>query len=484
LARLIGNEGIGLYQMAYPVYLIFLSISTAGMPIAISKIVAEKAALGDRTGARRVLSAALLLLFGLGLCGSVLMGATGKWLAEHVVADSRAIFAIWALAPAIFFMSLMAAFRGFFQGWQQMTPSAASQVIEQTVRVVVALILAIMLLKNGVEHAAAGAAFGATMGGMAGLVFLVGLYWQRRHSFRSKSGKVKRENFRMLVIRLIRFTLPISLAVILMPLLQTIDSVIVPAKLQSIGYSTRQATAMLGILGNSWAVVYLPLIVTAAISSNLVPAISGLKTRGLKLMVSGKINEGIRLAMIYLVPMAVMVTVFGHQIYRILYGHSGIEVLTWFGPAILFLGLEQVSAGALQGLGKPALPLINFVCGASVKIIVTIIITGWPGLNLAGAALGTVCGSGTTALLNLLAVRGVTKAFFPGGLAIVSAGGLMLISCWYIQHSLNWHYFVELIAGGLGGIVLYGGALWILGGIQRQDLELVNIFLKKKEAPG
>jgi stage V sporulation protein B len=352
LSRLIGPEGIGLYQMAYPIYLIFLSLSTAGLPIAISKIIAEKSAAGDRIGIGKIFKAALILLMIMGLGGTLAMIWAAPWFAGRVVADPRAVYSMWALAPAIFLMSMIAAYRGFFQGRQMMAPSAISQMIEQTVRVGVALILVGLLLKNGIEWAAAGAAFGASAGGAAGLVYLIYTHWQQSQSkkrivYGMKSNGVKPDSLLKIMKRLVQFALPISLAVILMPLLQTIDSLIVPAKLQSIGYTVPQATSLLGILGNSWAVMYLPMIVTTAISANLVPAIAAGNIQGFsrkslsktRILVDPqlKIETGMRMAFFYLIPVAIFLYLFSSSIYRIIYGTPQVEILSCLAPAVIFL---------------------------------------------------------------------------------------------------------------------------------------------------
>lgn len=481
LSRLIGAEGIGLYQMAYPVYLIFLSLSTAGLPIAISRITAEQIARGNFAGVKQVFRASVLLLSGLGVAGSLAMALSARWLADRVVADPRAVFAMWALAPAVFFMSLIAAFRGFFQGQQEMAPSAGSQVVEQAVRVGVALILAVVLLGSGVEHAAAGAAFGATAGGAAGLVFLILIYWKRRSRLKRFSAGRSGVKLSAVINRLIRFALPISVAVILMPLLQTLDSLIVPAKLQSIGYTVQESTSMLGILGNSWAVLYLPMIVTGAIGSNLVPAITSALAVRARLEVKRRIHDGLRLAVIYLIPAAAGTFLLGGTIYRIIYGVNHIHILSWLAPAILFLGLEQVSASVLQGLGKPKLPLGNFTLGAVVKVIVTLAATGMPGLNLAGAALGTVCCSGLTAFLNLLAI----KRMVPVRLAFITpalfAGCAMIGAGWYMRRLFHLHYLLEFCIVGLLSVASYGLVLWILGGITAADREVIAKLFRKKE---
>ncbi len=476
LARLIGVEGIGLYQMAYPVYLVFLSLSTAGIPIALSKLIAEKEIQKDTAGVKKIFQAALVLLLGLGITCSLTMGLSARWLAERVVADPRAVFAIWALAPAIFFMSLLAVFRGYFQGRQDMGLSAVSQIIEQTVRVGVAITLAIYLVNDGVEYAAAGAAFGATMGGAAALLYLV---LNQLGTSRLARIRAPWKSIKLTIKRILRFAIPISVAVILMPILQTLDSIIVPLKLQSIGYTVKEATSMLGILGNSWAVLYLPMIVTGAIASNLVPAIAGLNVTGRFKSLQDKIENGTRLGSIWVVPAAVGFYWFGDSVFRILYGIHGIDLLSWFAPAVIFLGLEQITAGILQGLGKPVRPLINFGTGAAVKIAVTLLTMGWPGLNLAGAALGTVCGSGVTAALNLFSLRRLVKIklnFIPSGLA----GFIMLLFCGYLIKVTKLNHIWEMIIAGGGSLIVYLITLRLLGGIKNSDLEVIRKFFGEK----
>lgn len=476
LARLIGVEGIGLYQMAYPIYLVFLSLSTAGIPIALSKLIAEKEIQKDYQGVKLVFQAALILLLSLGMTCSLMMGLSARWLAEKVVADPRAVYAIWALAPAIFFMSLLSVFRGFFQGKREMGLSAVSQIIEQAVRVGVAIILAVLLIKEGVEYAAAGAAFGATIGGAASLLYLTLIHMGNIERVKTIANW---KDIKSTIKKIVKFTLPISVAVILMPVLQTLDSIIVPVRLQSIGYSVKQATAMLGILGNSWAVLYLPAIVTGAIASNLVPAVASLNVIGRRDSLREKIKNGIRLGVIWVLPMAIGLFWFGKPIFWILYGIRGVEILSWLAPAIIFLGLEQITAGILQGLGKPFQPLFNFGTGAIVKIIVTLLTIGWPGLNLAGAALGTVCGSMVTATLNLLSLqRSVTiniNLFSPGLAALI-----MFIVCGYLIKMFELNYIWEMVFAGGGSFLLYLAALRFMGGIKSSDLEVIGKLLRRR----
>ena len=162
LSRVLGAEGIGLYQMAYPVYLLALSLSSAGLPVAISIVTAEKLARGDYRGAGRVFHVSLSVLTLTGLFLSLAVWTGAQSLIElKLIRDPRAYYSILALAPAIFFVTLLSSFRGYLQGWQRMTPTAVSQVVEQLLRVATMLIFASLLLPQGIEYAAAGATLGA-----------------------------------------------------------------------------------------------------------------------------------------------------------------------------------------------------------------------------------------------------------------------------------------------------------------------------------
>ena len=184
LSRLLGGEGIGLYQMAYPIYLLALSISSAGIPVAISIIVAERLALGDYRGANRVFKISLALMSFTGLCFAGLLFFGAEFLVEsQIVRDPRAYYSIIALAPAVFFATMLSSYRGYFQGFQVMTPTASSQISEQFVRVLTMISFAYLLLPLGIEYSAAGASFGAAPGAFCGLLVLLFCYYKHQLIF-------------------------------------------------------------------------------------------------------------------------------------------------------------------------------------------------------------------------------------------------------------------------------------------------------------
>lgn len=183
LSRVLGGEGIGIYQMAFPLYLLALSVSSAGIPVAISIITAEKIALYDYRGANRVFKLSLLLLIVTGLALSLLLYFKAGWLIEQrIIRDARVYYSLIALSPAIFLVTIISGFRGYLQGWQIMTPTAVSQIIEQLFRVATMLALASILLPKGLELAAGGCQLrrGRGRGGRFACIDLLLLAFKKR----------------------------------------------------------------------------------------------------------------------------------------------------------------------------------------------------------------------------------------------------------------------------------------------------------------
>ena len=279
LSRLLGGEGIGLYQMAYPVYLLLLAISSAGIPIAISIIVSGYLAKDDYRSVRRVFSVSLRLMACVGAVLALLLFIAANYLVDSdIIRDGRAYYALIALIPAIFFATILATFRGFFQGHQLMTPPAVSQIIEQFIRVVTMVLLAYLLLPYGLEFAAAGAAFGAVPGSLTGLVVLGFFYRHYRYLWqRENSSIVQSETLstRRLIKRLLWLALPVSCANVLVPVTSSIDAFLVPGYLIDSGFSIEQSTTLYGYLaGMAQPLILMATIPTMSLATSIVPAIA------------------------------------------------------------------------------------------------------------------------------------------------------------------------------------------------------------------
>ena len=482
LSRLLGGEGIGLYQMAYPIYLLALSVSSAGIPVAISIIVAEKVALSDFRGANRVFRISLGLLTITGIIFTFLLYFGAGWLIEEqFVRDVRAYYAIIALAPAILFVTILSSYRGYFQGMQMMTPTAVSQIIEQLFRVGIMVFLAFYLMPLGLEYAAAGASFGATPGSLAGLLVLIYYYYRHRTTLKrniAMQPAMQPESISNIITRLVKLALPVSLANIMLPVVASIDLFIVPARLEAAGYTVTQATELFGYLtGMAIALINLPTILTGSLASSLVPAISEAITLSNHRRTYQCTAMAMRIANLITIPSFVGMYLLATPISQMLYGtpNAGVPIAI-LSVGIVFLGMHQVSTGVLQGLGHTAIPLINMVVAGIVKIYMSYSLTGMPSLGIKGAAWATNVDFGVAALLNLYFVYRYVgfsinlKDTVQTITATIVMGCVVLLTYDSIMLNTFRNTIATLVSISIGGIV-YGVILLLLGGIRQQDVE-------------
>ncbi|HHY37523.1 MAG TPA: polysaccharide biosynthesis protein [Clostridia bacterium] len=480
LYLLIGSEGIGLVQMAYPVYSTVLALSTAGIPVAISKVVAEKLAKGHRAGAYKAFQVSLGILAVTGASFSLALFLSARYVAETVSKDPRAYYPLLAISPAIFFVAVMSAFRGFFQGQQDMVPTAISQVLEQILRVGTMFLLAFLLMDRGVEYAAAGATFGAVTGAIGGLAFLYIVYRRRLDLSRVAVYAPDGDSSVIgLLKEIIALAIPISLASIVMPIIQLIDMAVVPGRLQAGGASVAQATTMYGQLsGGAIPLINLPTVFTAALATSLVPSISSaFALRNLRL-VSHRVALATRLTMIMVLPSAFGLLVLAEPIGGFLFDDPGIGVpLEMLAPGVIFIGLQMTTSGILQGLGRTTVPLKTLSTGAVTKLFFTWFLT--PRLGIRGAALSSVAGFFVASALNYAAVLRYTgrpedlagaflKPLFASAVMsfVARASHVRLLG-------LTGRGWISVPGAIVAAVLVYLAVLTVIGGLKPSDLEAI-----------
>ena len=404
LSRLLGGEGIGLYQMAYPVYLLLVAVSSAGIAIAVSIMISEKLAQQDYGNVQRIFKVSISLMVVAGGFFALALYLGAGWMVETgIVSDGRAYYGLIALTPAVFFSAILACFRGYFQGLQLMTAPAVSQILEQLVRVVTMLALAYVLLPQGLAYAAAGAAFGAVPGAMMGIMVLTlfYVYYGRQQRF---SGDFVAPPLGVGAIgkRLLLLALPVACANVVVPLTSSVDMLLVPRRLIANGYSIPQATELFGYLaGMAQPLLLLATIPTVSLAASIVPAIAEAHTLGRKAEIRAKALMALKLCSLITLPAAVGMMALAGPISQLLYGTAGAErALLHSGPALWLLGLQQISTGILQGMGKIHTPMIHMLIGLGAKLVAVWYLTNasW---NIAGAAWATNINFGLAAVLNL-----------------------------------------------------------------------------------
>lgn len=482
LSRVLGGEGIGLYQMAFPIYLLALSLSTAGIPVAISIITAEKVALQDYRGANRVFYLSLAMLTVTGIVLSMLVYFGAGWLIEYrIIRDPRAYYSLLALAPAIFLVTLLSSFRGYLQGWQNMTPTAVSQIVEQLFRVGAMLVFAILLLPQGIEYAAGGASMGAGAGAAAGLLVLLYYYWRLRRKFaqenQSETAQCKQEAAGSIVRRIIVLALPVSFASLMLPIVSNLDLLIVPVRLEVAGNTVEQATELFGYLtGMGVPLVNLATIITAALATSIVPAVSEAKALGNIRQVCERTASAMRLSNIVTIPAVAGLWVLGTPIADFVYhAPQAGEVIKVLAVGVYLLGIHQVTTGVLQGIGYTILPVINMGIAAAVKVLLNWNLTAIPSLGILGAGWATNADIGVAALLNLYFVAKYTglRMDWQGLLKCTVAACIMGVSIDFIFHSMVQNGFSEAVSTFLVmclAALIYGIVLLLLGGLTANDV--------------
>lgn len=484
LAMMIKDEGMGLYQMAYPIYVTLLSLSTAGLPTAISKLVSSNIALKKYKNAFRIFRVSLAFLGIIGFFSTAALIIYAPYLSARVLGNPKAYYSLVSIAPAIFFVSIMSSFRGFFQGLQDMTPSAISQVVEQIGRVATVFFLASLLLPKGVEYAAAGAAFGPVVGAVLGLLVLVAVYYRKQNEIKIKMMEdlEKRLDSPIKIFKdLMIFAVPITLGGLIIPVMNLADAAIVPMRLQVAGFSVTRATELYGQLtGMAAPLINLPAIVTISLSASLVPAISeAVATNNYKLA-SERARLGIRIALIFAIPAAVGLFALATPVSVLLYknAEAGIplSILAW---GIIFLSLQQTTTGILQGVGRAAVPVYNLLLGAVTKIITNYVLTAIPSINIRGAALGTVLGYAVASLLNLAAASRYSgmrvdfvKMILKPGISALFMGAFVVYSFNFLVLKGPGHNLSTLLSIMIG-VLVYLFCLLILGGIEESELAMM-----------
>ncbi|EEG76626.1 putative polysaccharide biosynthesis protein [Dethiobacter alkaliphilus] len=489
LAMFIGDEGIGLFQMAYPVYSTLLAVSTAGVPIAISKLVAENLARGNYRGAYRTFRVALSILALSGFLISALLYLGAEYFAGFLT-DPLAYLPLVSISPAIFLVTVMSAYRGFFQGQQQMMPTAISQIAEQLGRVVIALLLVLFLLPMGLEYAAAGASFGAAAGAFCGLLILVVVWLRQKKQFmhRLKRQRVKDdENIRAIIYRIFALSVPITLGSLVMPLITLVDLSIVPQQLNAAGFDTIRARALYGQLtGMATPIIHIPTIITVALAISLVPAMSEALALRKNSLVRERSYLAVRMTLLLGIPSAVGLYLLAEPITVLLFDNAEAgQVLAVLSLGVVFLTLYQTTSAILQGLGRTMDPVITLFWGALIKTGLTWYLTASPQLHIRGAALATVIGFGIAAILNVqrvqrladMPLRPVETLLKP---LVASVGMAVAVLSIYSNFDLL-HSFLSPSAAEKGvtlvaiivGALAYAVLLFLLGGIRREDLLLL-----------
>lgn len=505
LNALIGTEGLAYYGYAYPLYSLFLVISTAGIPVAISRMVSERIAIHDYVSAQRVFKISRVLMFGIGIVSFAICFFGAEFMAEHIYKDPGALLPIKAIAPALIFVPVMSSYRGYFQGTQNMNPTAISQFVEQIVRVAVGLAMAVILLKFGLDAAAAGATFGASMGAVGGLAAIALIYKFNKkniqHQIEHNTKKERRETSSDIIKKILMIAVPITIGASIAPIVSFADSAIVVRRLLESGYTPEAARDLWGQLsGYCTTMIGLPQVVTQGIAVSMVPAIAASFMLGNKGELRDNMNMGMRISMIIGMPCAVGMMALAEPILLFIFATDESTTAAAINAAptlqimcigVVLMALLSTTNGILQGINRQLLPVKNEAIGAVVKVIVTYILVGIPMFNINGAAIGSVCTYGIAFLLNMRDIVKHTQVNIDVSLVFVkpAIASIIMGACAFGSYKLLYMVIqsntLAMLGGIAVGVVVYALLILALKAITKDELlmmpkgdKLVKLFGK------
>ena len=490
LAHIIGPTGMGIYQQVFPLYNLLLCISSAGIPVAISRMVSAHLAKNDPTNARKVFHVSLWLLTAFGFVATLFLILIRDPLSV-ALGTPEASFGLVMIAPSIFLVCVMSAYRGQFQGRQHMTPTAVSQLIEQLGKVFLAIPFSFVFASYGKDafaHAvlgASGALFGTSLGEAAALLYMWAKYALTKKQYRTLSQDASQAEmpYKQLGKQVMITALPITIGAVIVPICASVDSFMLVNIMDSY-YQQGEALIRYGLYtGLVFPLINVPTAFAMAMSVSLVPAISRAVAKKDGDNIKRHTETGLRLSTLIALPASFGLSLLAKPVLSVLYGASysaehialSASLLQISSLTIFFFTLVQSTSGILQGLSKQRIPMYTLIVGVVLKIALNYALVSQSSINIHGAPYASLLCYGVSLFLNLIYVHKHTKLRFslkpylsPLLPTLLMSAFLVMVMLWFeplVCSSLLVLMFVILVS-----IVIFLFASLQLGAIQKSDL--------------
>lgn len=478
-----GADGMAYYGFAYAIYGMLLVIATAGIPVAISRLVSENIAQKRYRNAHQVFHISLILMTSLGTVLFV-VAFFGAGFFTTLMGNPDARLAVRAISPALFFVPIVATFRGYFQGRQNMNPTAVSEITEQFWRIVSGLLFTYIFLKASLIKAAAGAAAGAAVGSGFAFLLLLLIYGLNK---RAIAYKVERydptiDSRKSIAKQIVVIAVPIILGSLIMPIMNLIDTGLIMRRLQATGFSFQESNHLYGLISSYCStLIGFPQIFTQAVAISLVPAIAKRAAMQDGEGVRAHVETSYRLTTFLAFPCAVGMFVLAEPILHLLYPANPEECQEALAPlmilaiSIIGLALSQTSTGVLQSIGRQNVPVIHLLAGALLKIVLTYILVGIRPLNIKGAAISTICAYTLAALWNDRSVVRYTGIRFPYKQIYLKplAASLVMGLCAYGAHrglARLLPSFLATVLAILLGVIVYAFCALLIKAVRPEEV--------------
>ena len=391
-----GDRGNAIYGSAFQIYAIFLTISSIGVPNAISKLVSAKVAIGDNKGAYRIFKIAFAIFGLLGFIGSSILFFGANYIANIYLQIPEAELAILALAPSVFLVSIASVLRGYFNGRENLSVTANSQSLEQIFKTLITIIIVEQIASissNSTVLMAGAATLATTLATLFSLFYLYRDFIKRKKEVWQEvisSTKYKKDSIRKIVKNILAVSIPIALCALFSVMGKTIDALTI-VRILSGSIGEENATLQYGILsGKVDTLITLPYSFNIAFATALVPTISAAIAKKEKQNAKRRIEFSILVTILIGLPCSICMSLFSKPILNLLFPNAseGAEMLKVASWTIIFVVLIQTINGALQGLGKVNTPVIAFAISAIIKLILNVVLL--PLIEIKGAIISSI----------------------------------------------------------------------------------------------
>ena len=511
LKMVIGDEGYSYFSTAYDIYTVLLLVSTAGLPVAMSRMISQATSLGNGKQIKRVYSSARALFLGIGGVSTLLMMLLCKPLA-NALEQPDAWFAIVCLGPCAFLMGLISTYRGFFQGQGNMIPTSISQVLEAIAKLVVGLVAAIALLHftGSIPLAAGGAILGVTFSCLVSVIYLSFVF--HRSADLSANGKGEADSFGLTTRRLLSIAIPITIGAAGLQLLTVVETSLYMDRLIAL-LETGRLTSPLIDLVESEVIAANPLCLTAAekhakiaanlngiynmgktiynmpnsfitpITVSIIPAITAHITLANDLGVKSTEESAARITALLSLPCAVGLMVLAEPIMALLGGYSGeklalaAQLMALLGISVFLHAVVLLTNAVMQAHGHANIPVVNMLCSGVMKLAVVYILSGNPAIGILGVPVGTALCNLCIAVLNLISIR----RCIPQKPAIVKnlLRPVLPVAVMGVVAHFTWKGLIALLGAGTSRVILCGVPIMAAGVVYLVLAVLCKAFTKE-----
>lgn len=491
LQNIAGDGVLAIFTIVYPVYMSVLIVTVAGIPLAISKLISEARVAGRDEDIRDIFVTASILASIFGFVSFAVMFV----LAEHIaflLGGSYAVYSIMVVSITLIFAPYMAVYRGFFQGFDNMKPTAISQVLEQLVRVILILVAAYILTVKGMENetVAAGVMVGSIVGVLASLMYLRWTFVKSGLKAKTKT-KLAFSTFRRWAKTILKVSIPICIGALTMALLNMVDSVTVPLQLNALGYHGEEMTGLYGLYGRGLALVQIAVVFASALILPLIPRITAELAKGNTAATKGIVEKAMKFTHLTSWPAAIGLFALTVPVNLALFTDvQGNDVIAILLLSSLFTSFSVLTTGILQGMNKLHTAAIIVVTCSVVKVVLNLILVGQFGLI--GASISTLITYILLTVANIWVIHRTLSfqvfersTFIIAGVSIIM--GIVVYAPSIFLHIEAWTRIMALsyvvMMTGIGGAI-YAALIVVGRGLSVEELKALPIIGKRMKTRG